>query len=180
MTDYTNQAEDFLKASNLTFRTVLVGSDCPPFCADAEADRDMDMVDKFPRKTHIHGKHYRCTISGEGRGHVGFDFWNSYADEEFNAYWYGTDQQRLLWRDYPQWDNVRKAGRGPKRIPTGYDLLSAITKYDPGSLENFCSDFGYDTDSRKAEETYRAVLKEWAKVRKFFTEAELEQLQEIA
>jgi hypothetical protein len=179
MTDYAKQADDFLKASNLTFRAVLVGSDCPPFCEDAAADRDMDKVDIFPRKSHIHGKHYRCTISGEGRGHVSFDFWNSYHDEERNF---------LIRTHEPMpWSLYERHGlkgdmliKGKRKEVSAYDLLAAITKNDPGSFENFCGEFGYDTDSRKAEETYHAVVKEWAKVRKFFTDAELEQLREIA
>ena len=63
--------------------------------------------------------------------------------------------------------------------PEEYDVLSCLQKYDVGSFENFCGDFGYDVDSRKAEKTYKAVCKEFEKVSKFFTDAEIEQLQEI-
>jgi len=65
------------------------------------------------------------------------------------------------------------------QTPTAYDLLACLTKYDVGTFENFCGDFGYDTDSRSAERTYKAVCKEWEKVSKFFTAEEIEQLQEI-
>lgn len=63
--------------------------------------------------------------------------------------------------------------------PSAYDLLSCLTKYDPGTFENFCGDFGYDTDSRKALKTYRAVRKEWRDLEKMFNEEELQQLSEI-
>lgn len=63
--------------------------------------------------------------------------------------------------------------------PTEYDVLSCIQKYDVGSFENFCSEFGYDTDSRKAEKTYKAVLKEYNKVINFFTDDEIKKLQKI-
>lgn len=63
--------------------------------------------------------------------------------------------------------------------PTAYDVLACIQKYDPGTFENFCSEFGYDTDSRKAEKIYKAVCKEWQKVSTFFTSNEIEELQEI-
>jgi len=63
--------------------------------------------------------------------------------------------------------------------PTAYDLLETLTKYDPNSFEDFCSEFGYDTDSRKAYKTYLAVCKEWGKVNRFFNSEELEQLQDI-
>lgn len=75
------------------------------------------------------------------------------------------------------WNSQNDAANGKE--PRAYDVLASITKNDPGSFENFCSEFGYDTDSRKAEKTYKAVVKEWKKVEAFFTEKEIEQLQEI-
>jgi len=65
------------------------------------------------------------------------------------------------------------------KAPTAYDLLTCITKYDPGTFENFCGDYGYDSDSRKAEKIYQGVVKEWEKVSKFFTEEELTALGDI-
>jgi len=204
MSEYTEQAEQFLKESGLEFRAVLVGDDCPRSCEDAEKMRDMDKVNTFPRRTHIHGKHYRCTISGEGRGHVVFDFWNSYADEEFNALGskayrngetmvkYGSSPRLYSRVDVPRFDPVIHPGhdtgaahkppnslRRGMKIPCAYDLLACIQKYDPGTFNDFCADFGYSDDSMKAFDVYRAVQEEYSKVRRFFTEAELEKLAEI-
>jgi len=64
-------------------------------------------------------------------------------------------------------------------MPTSYDILSCLTKYDPGTFENFCGDYGYDTDSRKAEKTYKAVVKEYEGLSKVFTAEQLEEMQEI-
>jgi hypothetical protein len=63
--------------------------------------------------------------------------------------------------------------------PTAYDVLTGLTKYDLGSFENFCGDYGYDIDSRKAYKTYKAVLKEWKNVERLFTPEQIELLQEI-
>jgi len=63
--------------------------------------------------------------------------------------------------------------------PTAYDLLSCLTKSDPGTFEDFCSEYGYETDSRRAERTYRKVKKEWLKVSQFFSAAELAELADI-
>lgn len=63
--------------------------------------------------------------------------------------------------------------------PSEYDVLTCLTKYDAGTFENFCGDFGYDTDSRSAERTYKAVVIEWENVSKLFSESEIEELQEI-
>lgn len=63
--------------------------------------------------------------------------------------------------------------------PTAYDVLTCLTKTDPESFEDFCGNFGYDTDSRKAMKIYKSVCKEWLKVGAFFTEEELNELQDI-
>jgi hypothetical protein len=63
--------------------------------------------------------------------------------------------------------------------PSEYSILACLTKYNPGTFEDFCSEFGYDTDSRKAEKTYQAVVKEYLELTSLFNEAEIEELQEI-
>ncbi len=62
--------------------------------------------------------------------------------------------------------------------PTMYDVLACLQKYDVGSFENFCGDFGYDTDSRKAEKIYKAVCKEYEGVSRVF-DGVMEELNEI-
>ena len=69
-------------------------------------------------------------------------------------------------------------GNGSNK-PTAYDVLTCLQKYDVGTFEDFCGEFGYDTDSRKAEKTYKAVCNEYDKISRFFTTEELEQLQEV-
>ena len=63
--------------------------------------------------------------------------------------------------------------------PTLYDVFACLQKYDVGSFENFCGEFGYDTDSRTAEKTYKAVCKEFAAVERLFSDVidELEDIQ---
>jgi len=63
--------------------------------------------------------------------------------------------------------------------PTPYDVLACLTKYDPGTFEDFCNEFGCDTDSKKAEKNYLSVKDEYMNVCALFTDAEIEQLQEI-
>jgi len=64
-------------------------------------------------------------------------------------------------------------------MPTNYDILACLTTYDPNTFEDFCSEFGYDTDSKKAEKTYNAVVNEYKNVCALFTDEEIELLQEI-
>ena len=63
--------------------------------------------------------------------------------------------------------------------PRAYDIFTAFTKYDPGTFENFCSDYGYDTDSRTAERTYKAVCKEYKAITRLYTPEQIELMQDI-
>ncbi len=75
--------------------------------------------------------------------------------------------------------------------PTCYDILACLTKYDPGDYEDFCSEFGYETETENefgrltrnpnAYKIWKACCHEWEKVRRVFGEGEtLEELQEIS
>jgi len=99
---------------------------------------------------------YRITLSTGERGvdYKGYSF--NFGQSEVDSY-----------------PNERKA-------PTAYDVLACMTKYDPGTFENFCDDFGYDTDSRRAEKTYRAVLDEFKNIQTLFNDSELEEMAEIS
>ena len=62
--------------------------------------------------------------------------------------------------------------------PNLYQCLTCLTKYDPYSFEDFCSEYGYDNDSRSAEKVYNAVCKEYAAVERLFGDC-LDELSEI-
>lgn len=69
--------------------------------------------------------------------------------------------------------------------PTLYDVLACLTKYDPGTFGDFCSEFGYEqyepTERKKAVKIYNAVCKEFEAVQRLFPESEvIEELAEIA
>ena len=66
-------------------------------------------------------------------------------------------------------------GHGHKgKQPTAYDVLACLTKYDVGTLEEFCAEFGYeifDDYGRRNAETYRiyrAVTAEYRHVLEMF------------
>lgn len=64
-------------------------------------------------------------------------------------------------------------------IPSAYSILACLIKNDPGDFENFCGEYGYDSDSRKAYTTYENVNEEWEGIKGLFTDEEIEQLSEI-
>jgi hypothetical protein len=64
--------------------------------------------------------------------------------------------------------------------PTAYDVLTALTRYDPGTFGDFCSEYGYSADSKSAEDTYNAVVDEYKNLRILYSDAEIDQMQEIS
>ena len=86
------------------------------------------------------------------------------------------DKERFV---FQFWDSIANSEKGEK--PTAYDVLSCIsgetTVYD--SFEDFCSEFGYDQDSRKAEQIWKGYEKSSRKLNDFLTEEELDSLREI-
>lgn len=63
--------------------------------------------------------------------------------------------------------------------PNSYDILACLTKYDPESFENFCSEYGYDNDKISHKKIYNAVAKEFINVCKIWNDEEIEKLREI-
>jgi len=102
---------------------------------------------------HIHGDKYKITIGRKGRKEkLTFPFWNSLNDKQ----------------------NERK------RIPE-YDALACISSdsYCPETFEEFCNEYGYDSDSRKAFELFELCKQFMSQLNSFFTDEELDALQDI-
>ena len=63
--------------------------------------------------------------------------------------------------------------------PSEYSILACLTKYDPGSFVDFCSEYGYDSDVKNAERVYAGVKEEWLNVCRIWNDSEIEELCEI-
>lgn len=76
-------------------------------------------------------------------------------------------------RYFTFWDSAYNYKHNIK--PTAYDFLACLQKYDVGSFEDFCSEFGYemyDYDygnyNKESLKTYKATVKEYNKVIELF------------
>jgi len=81
---------------------------------------------------------------------------------------------------FPFWNSQKAKEEGEE--PTPYDVLACVSSdiYCPDTFEEFCSEYGYDTDSRKAEATFKRCNEFAQKLRGFFaSEEEREALSEI-
>ena len=64
------------------------------------------------------------------------------------------------------WDSIYNTENGEQ--PNEYDVIACLEWYTADSFEDFCDEFGYDTDSRKAEKTYKACRKQTENLRRIF------------
>lgn len=99
-----------------------------------------------------------------------FDFWDSIRNTEIRT---------MPFDAYNVQANKELAAKKKAAVPSVYDVLACLQKYDPGTFEDFCSDYGYDEDSRTAERIYFAVQKEYTQLARLFTPEQMEELAEI-
>jgi hypothetical protein len=123
-----------------------------------------------------------------------FEFGNSIKNSEFVAV-YGKSRYKIPseMRTKEKHDIIRYVknnlhfdflGVGSDKIimpkpPTPYEILACMTKYDPGSFEDFCREYGYDSDSKTADRVYAGVKEEWLNVCRIWNDSEIEELREI-
>jgi hypothetical protein len=174
-TNYEKQATDFLEKTGCTME-IKFKENRRYFPDDKEA-RDV----------------YDIQITRGNRMWV-FEFGNSIADSEFVAV-YGRSRYKIPSGIRTRTlDEIKRyvrmnlqsdfgTSRADKIImpkpPTSYDVLACLTKYDVGTLEDFCYEFGYDSDSKTADRVYAAVKEEWLNVCRIWNDSEIEELAEI-
>lgn len=176
MTDHYKQVQDFLKKTGTEFSVVLSRRGTM-WGEDKEQTRDI----------------YTFTLTRKGRVYSA-DFGQSIVCSTFIVRCGGS---RYVWED--DLNNTCKTLSEARRYaasklgslnsvtiegghiaPTAYDVLSCLQKHAVGTFEDFCADFGYDTDSAKAKRTYDAVLFEFKSMQLIFNDEELEELTEVA
>lgn len=175
ISSYEQQAIDFLNATGATLEIVFDRND--KYFHDDIEPRDI----------------YKCTLKRGGRKYS-FEFGNSMNNSGFFAQYGKTkypipyamlndsDAKIKQWVKYnchSDFGSVKNDSIRRPKAPTAYDILACLQKYPVYSFEDFCSEYGYDVDSRKAYKTYKAVKREWENICILFTDAEIEQLREI-
>lgn len=128
---------------------------------------------------------YEITLTSP-RGSMTFNFWDSIRNTEIKTMTletyaekrYGVRFTSLTQTEKMQ-ANKELAAKKKAAVPSVYDVLACLSKCDPGTFEDFCSDYGYDEDSRTAERVYFAVQKEYTQLARLFTPEQMEELAEI-
>lgn len=166
--EYTTQAEKFLQDASATMKINFQG-------------RAINTIwkEKQPRNL------YAVTIATP-RGSYTFNFWDSLHNTELTQMTvqeYAAKNLRRRW-EYMTYSEKNKASaelaqKQKEARPDCYDVLACLTKYDPGTFEDFCAEYGYDEDSRTAERIYVAVQNEFANLKRIFDPEQLEAMREI-
>jgi len=90
-----------------------------------------------------------------------FDFGTSLVDSKLRPESDGPYWRRVQSNPNPvNSHNPAKHPNGVAKVPTLYDVLTRLEKYEPETHEEWCRVLGYDPDSRKALETYLIVQKQ--------------------
>jgi hypothetical protein len=151
--EYIINAREALKKMGITFEAVFLKN---------EFHFETDKADKQKRDI------YKIKLR-RGKAELSVDFGQSLANSKGG----------ILEKHYDKTTKEPYYTTNKGTAPTEYDLLSCLTKYNPGIFEDYCKEYGYDPDSRRAEKDYNSVVKEWLKVSHFFSYEELEIIKEI-
>jgi len=175
-TDYNQQAIDFLVKTNTAFNATFLKTG--KHFTDDKDERDIYKIE-LKRGTRSYSFEFGQSIVCSGEYQVRKELQNKVwcknttggkiclSAKEFKA---------LGWMTGIEKDILKNVNF---KAPSAYDVLACLTKYDPGTFEGFCSEFGCDTDSKKAEKTYNAVKDEYKSLCSLFTDDELQEMQEI-
>ena len=158
--DYKQQAIDFCEKHGVKVEIKRRGFDSKPEWGTSEVAT------------------YDVKIS-RGKESYTFTFYNSiYSTEILKFLEKGEGWVGGKWLSRYQLGITKLSSMRKEATPNPYDILSCLTKYDPGSHKDFCSAFGYDEDSIKGLETYKAVMEEYLNVARVLGDC-IEESQEI-
>lgn len=170
MSEYVQQAKDFLTSCNATMEIKYVGLEKPNW--DDKPHCTYDCTTKTPRgemMVHFYDSLNNTRILGM-------------SVEEYVRKYYHLVGLYSYDARYKKGVKELKALQG-QAIPTEYDILACLTKYDIGSMDDFMHEFGYEIkctqDMTNFINTYNAVVKEYNDIRRCFTEEQIEALCEI-
>lgn len=178
MNEYEAQAEKFLKETNTEFKAEFLKHD-KHFIDDKET-RDIYEITLKRRGRSFKFNFGQCTAESS------FKIINTNTNKEvrytwFNEMTFNKDRDRIkLNRDilkiFGGWGCFKLV---VGKSPNAYDVLACLTTSEVGTFKDFCDEYGYNEDSRKAEQIYNDVLNEWNNLKMLYTEEELLKLSEI-
>lgn len=165
---YKQAAKLFIERTGLTIHTVYLHT----------VKNKWREEDKPP---HVYNAVFNVTFTRADRQPFTFEFTNSMADsfKSVSIHNMSYDDKKALEHFARSPKNLRYGSyaRVNKRLDN-YSILSCMLLID-GDFDDFCADFGYDTDSKSAERIYQECLRQSHALRAIFDHDEIEALQMI-
>ncbi len=170
MSEYDKQAEEFLKKTGTEFKAEFLENN--KYFPDDDQTRDIYLI-TLKRGN----REYKFKFGNSIIDSVKYIIYSKDGHKPFNdlkkaGQWFLKNDKMMLNRGHYK-ENI------DFEEPTPYSVLASLTKYDPSTFEDFCSSYGYDTDSIKAEKVYKAVCDEWKNIQMLYNDEDIELLQEI-
>ena len=117
-----------------------------------------------------------------------------FVDDGFRPYFNESEEPRQVYRVFIRYNEKNTSFLFGDSLQNGYDGIMAKDKPEEykntildiivsesniaENFNDFCADFGYDEDSRKAYKVFKKCIKQSQKIHKLFTNTELETLDE--
>ena len=123
---------------------------------------------------------YDCELTRGTRSYK-FTFGNSVADSGISKirripqdkvmriYNWGIRTDTEFKRQYIRMDERYLITNEPK-LPTAYNILAYLETGTPVDFQEFCDEYGYDSDSRTAERTHKACLEQSINIERMFND----------
>lgn len=160
MNEYRTQALDFLAKANAKMEINFIGVDANPNWRD----------NKKRNKYHFTITTPSGTMSG--------DFWDSIHHTELTMMTLNDYYKRPGLRNYHGFREMKANAK-----PNEYDILACLTKCDPGTMDDFLNEMGFEiksvNDMSQFLNTYNAVVAEYHNLCRIFTPEQMEMLNEI-
>ena len=115
-----------------------------------------------------------------------------FVDDGFRPYFEDDKEPRQIYRVFISYNGKKTSFTFGDSLQNGYDgktpesnpeeyrqtILDCLVSdsYTPENFNEFCSEYGYNEDSRKAFKTYKRVIKQAEKINKVFSTEDLEAL----
>jgi len=135
------------------------------------------------------GINYSVSLENENGKYV-FDFWDSITNKKIietaESLCFGDKSSKFFWlidkiglKNPYNMNGTIRIKAIEKATPNAYDVLACLDLLYEETFEDFCSAFGYNTDSILALKTFEAVKEQDRNLRRLFSKKELEELTNI-
>ena len=91
--------------------------------------------------------------------------------------------QKVVARAFKLHGSVADYEKG--RLPTAYDILASVQKYEVGTIDDFVQNYGYELDMTNVEDSINKLLSDYSTLREEYTKVLelfgdiIEELEEI-